>query len=268
MAKDKNKNETDGALALAPPSDLAEMIDDSGATGIEEFGDDDIKIASKVWNSKSVDERGRARTPDVFVDSLTGESAESLECVLLSTKKGYRWDEFDQAADKTVVMCESHDLATGTMSDGTRRSCHGCPDKEWAAEADGRRTKRCGTVHTVVGYEPSTARPFIIRFKKTSLDPFRRYVQTYFKGQRKTKEGRADLPLFSARTTITLAMHESGKYALPVFSRGDFVTREEFAAYREQADAMRSNAVRYVEAESAASVDAIDVAPATGEFAE
>lgn len=235
MAKDNNKKPgnalaTAGEAELAPldPADesaaLAELgafFDDVGVDGLEGVGGEDIKLAVKLWNMKGLDKAGRSYPRDVFFDTVSETTADVVDCVLLLTQKTKRFDSFDNALDKTIVHCESQDRVTGTMKDGTRRPCNGCPDDGWFKDETGKTFRKCGEVHNVVGVERLTQKPFAMRFKKTALKPFRQYVMAHHWGARKAPGSkRANVPLFVYGCTLRLKMHESGKYAVPVFERG------------------------------------------------
>lgn len=246
MARAKPKAADSAALAKTEEANLAELadfFDGVETTGLEDVGGEDIIIAAKIFNMGGLDADGNAYPRNVFFDTLTTEVQDSIRAVLLVDSKSHRWDEYDNAEERTVVLCQSDDRVTGIMqTDGTERRCAGCPDFQWMRGEDGKPMRRCGEVHTVVGVELETETPFIVRFKKTGLKAWRSYLMAHHKGKYKSpKTGkRGDVPLFVYEIEITAAMHKSGKYALPVLGRGD----------RLSADAMRDahdSAVAYKE---------------------
>lgn len=221
---------TSSGDALAPMTDEAEaaalaelgdFFDDVGVDGLEDVGGEDVKLAVKLWNMKGLDKNGRAHPRDTFFDTVSETTQDAVDCVLLLTTKTKRYDSFDNALDKTVVHCDSTDRITGTMQDGATRACKGCPDDGWFRDDNGKAFRKCGEVHNVVAVERLTQKPFAMRFKKTALKPFRQYIMAHHWGARRGANGkRANIPLFVYGCTLTLKMHESGKYALPVFERG------------------------------------------------
>lgn len=220
-------------LALAEAANLAECMsffDEMETDGMAEVGGEDIKIRSLIWNMGGVDKDKNAYPKNVFFDTLTEKTQSELDAIMLSIKKTNRWDDYNDITKKTDVICESIDQITGTMRDGgLQRPCLDCPDKRWFEGDDGKAVKRCGEVHTVVGIERLTQKPFIARFKKTGLRPWRNYLMAHHYGARVGGEGgRANIPLFAYVCTVTLENHESGIYAVPKFERSDaFLPRAE-----------------------------------------
>jgi len=232
LATSDDSNE---AAALA---ELEEFFDEVGFDGLEDVGGEDVKLAVKLWNMRGLGKDGRSIPRDVFFDTIDETTSDTIECVFLLTQKTKRYDSFDNALDKTIVHCESGDRITGTMSDGTRRPCNGCPDDGWFKSDEGKTFRKCGEVHNVVAIERASQKPFVIRFKKTSLKPWRKYVMAHHWGARKGRDGkRANVPLFVYSCGLTLKMHESGNYALPVLTRGDMLARDEVLACGESAKA-------------------------------
>lgn len=229
--EDAHEIELAERAALAELSDFFDTVE---VTGMEDVGGDDIKIASKIWNMGGVDKNKQAYPKNVFFDTLTEKVQDEIDAILLSMTKTFKYDEFDNALDKTIVHCESKDMITGTESNGNKRPCEGCPDTGWFNDSEGKPFRKCGEVQTVVGIERITQRPFITRFKKTGLRPWRNYLMAHHYGARVGKDGRADIPLFAFDCRLSLAMHESGKYALPVLERGEsFLPEAELrAAYQ------------------------------------
>lgn len=238
------KKQENDALAVAPMdlNALPAHIEAEGYDGLDDFGAEDIRIPIKTWNNKSLDANNRQRPADVFVDSITEEVTESIDAVLLAAKKTFRWTEYDPVQDTAVTMCASDDMVQGVMGGtGVVRPCAGCPDREWSTTPDGKRTRRCGPVFTVVAVDERDGSPFIVRFRRTALEPFRKYIQSHFKLRAKSKSGqRVDVPLFARTTRLSLRMHEGGKYALPVLKAGDWLSADRFATMRDQAASLRA----------------------------
>jgi len=247
----KQRNTTSAALATSSASELAttgdaeesaalaeltSFFDDVGNIGLDDVGGEDIKLAVKLWNMKGLDKNGRSYPRDVFFDTISESTSDEIDAVFLLTQKTKRYDEFDNALDKTIVHCESRDRVTGTMRDGATRACKGCPDDGWFKGDDGKPHRKCGEVHNVIGVERLTGKPFAMRFKKTSLKPFRQYVMAHHWGARKTADGkRANVPFFVYAVRLALKMHESGKYALPVLTRGEMLPKKEVLSLADSA---------------------------------
>lgn len=234
MAGKKNPNALattsviDNEAESAALAELVDFFDEVGNVGLDDVGGEDVKLGVKLWNMKGLDPNGRSYPRDVFFDTISETTSDEVDAVFLLTQKTKRFDEFDNALDKTIVHCESNDRITGTMKSGVTRQCHGCPDDGWFKDADGKAFRKCGEVHNVVGVERLSQKPFAMRFKKTALKPFRQYVMAHHWGARKSKDGkRANVPLFVYGVKVTLRMHESGKYALPVLTRGDMLPSDD-----------------------------------------
>jgi len=218
-------------------SEMDELFDgfDFGSDGLEEVDQDDIQLPVKVFNMKGKDKKtNRAIPPDTFFDNLTEEQNEQIDCVLLTLHKTREWREFDNEANKSVVHCRSLDRITGRLSDGRDRKCDGCPDAQWR-EVDGKRTRRCGEVYNFVGLETGANKPFVVRCKKTSLRPAKQYLNAHFIGALTVKGQRRNLPLFASTTKLTLKMDPDGKYAIPVFERGEMLDRATILRLQEDA---------------------------------
>lgn len=236
-AIEKTSDEEKEAAALA---ELGDFFDNEvQVDGLEDVGGEDLKLAARLWNMRGLDKAGKSYPRDVFFDTISEETQEEIDCVFLLTEKSKRWDSFDNSLDKTIVHCVSPDRMTGTMADGTKRQCGGCGDDGWFQDEEGKAYRRCGEVHTAVAVEVETQRPFLIRFKKTSLKPFRNYVMQHHWGGRMSGGKRKNIPLFVYSCGLSLKMHESGKYALPVLTRGPMLDRETMGTMHENAKAYK-----------------------------
>lgn len=225
--------EHDEAAALA---ELSSFFDEGGVDGLEDVEASDILLASKVWNMPGIDKNGQAYPSNVFFDTLTEETQSTIDCVLLLSKKMLRWDEFDDAQDKTVIYCESRDRKTGTMADGSTRPCGGCPDAEWFKDADGKSYKKCGEVHNVVGFEVN-GQPFAVKFKKTGLKPFRTHLIRYHLNKMRSKKTgrRVNVPMYFFQVELSLKLASTGKYAVPIFTKGRLLDAAMIAELKETA---------------------------------
>lgn len=209
----------DEAASLA---ELAEYFDSPDAVdGLEDFGGDDIKISTLLWNMRGKDKRGKTMTKDVYFDTVTEEASESIDVVMLTSKKTRRWDSFNNEKDKTEVHCQSRDNVTGVLASGETRPCDGCPDYAWFVK-DGKNVRRCGDVRNTLAIELGGQKPIMIRFKKTGLAPLRQYLSAYHYGARVAEDKktgrmfRRNVPLFAYACRLSLKMSDKGTYAIPV----------------------------------------------------
>ena len=228
---------SDEAKDLAALEELGDFFDSVGVDGMADVGGEDIKLSVRLFNLGGLDKQGNQQRKNTFFDTVSEETQDTITCVLLLTQKTLRWDEYDNAEKRTDILCASPDRITGRMADGTTRPCEGCPDSGWFKKPDGSPMRKCGEVHNVIAIESETQRPFIVRFKKTSLKAFRNYLMRHHFGARKTASGRGNVPLFAFQCTLSLVMHESGNYALPVFDRGPVLSRDDVVAMSESAKA-------------------------------
>jgi len=255
-------------------AELAEFFDSVEVDGMDDVGGDDLKLASKIFNMSGINPAtGNAYAKNVFYDTVTEETQDEINCVLLLTQKANRWAEYNEGTKSTDVKCSSDDRITGHMADGTARACKGCPDAQWRKDANGKSFKNCGPVHTVVGVERESQRPFLIRFKKTSLKPFRKHVMTHHFGARVANGKRANVPLFAYSCGLTLKMHEGGNYALPVLTRGDLLPKSDMInmanATKDYLDVVKDIMARADEQESAhASAEDRDPAMSASDFSD
>jgi hypothetical protein len=226
------------SLALANTRDLlADVLDVDdllASDGLEELGSEDIKISARVFNFKGVDKDDNPIPLNVFFDTVEETTVRSFVASLLTLHKSNEWREFDSVANRSVVHCRSYDRVTGTTKDNVSRKCEGCPDAEWQM-ISGKRTRRCGPVYNVVGVDRETHAPFVIRCKKTSLDPLKQFLNKYFIGRRVIRGKRENYPLFAFETKLSLKMSDDKKYALPVFELGDTLDRESLLRCAEEA---------------------------------
>jgi hypothetical protein len=246
------------ALSVPPPAaeegiaSLA-MLDqyDFEVSGLEEVDSEDIRFAYKVWNLKGK----RADGPglyqiDEFLDTLTEQTSRELQCVLVTLHKTQDYSYFNNDAKETVRVCSSYDRVEGTLRtthpvsgqpEGTVRRCETCPDRQWRRDAKGKNIKNCATVYGVVGVEldasGQTLSPFMIRFKRTSLQPFKAHLQKHhIKRHRDARTGKMiDVPLFMFAVKVRLDADEGGQFAVPVIEPQGFVSQALLFHLAEQA---------------------------------
>lgn len=198
-------------------------IEDDGLGPVEEG---DMKLRLMLFNLKGKTEDGKQLRQDVFVDSVTEEMTEEIECVWLVRERSNLWAEYDEKESKNIVKCSSDFSRTkGEMADGTIRPCQDCPDAKWRTDSDGKRTRNCSTVHWLVGIELKTGMPFALKFRRTSEPVIKQYLQRHHLGRCKLPNGELkNYPLFAFKSTARLEMHDSGNYALPILDCGDPIT--------------------------------------------
>lgn len=261
----KSDTSASGALAVASADELADILGDVVLEhdGLEELSGEDIKIGVKVANFKGVDQAGDPIPPNVFYDTVDETTMKTIDAAILTFHKSNEWREFDQAQSKTVTHCRSFDQKIGEMADGTKRSCDGCQDKEWETNAAGKRTKKCGVVYNLIGVERLTQKPFILRCRKTAVEPLKLYLNKHFIGRRITPAGRANYPLFAFTTTIGLKMETKAgtSWAVPTFERGETQSRDEILACQDNAKFYRESMLPVLA--KAEQLDTTDDAPPT-----
>lgn len=229
-------------LALAHNDELAGVIGDDdlgGVTGLEEADSSDIRLASLVFNFGGLDKDNNQIPKNRFFNTVDETIAEKKKLALLVLHKSRAWTEFVQG-EGTKRRCASWDGVTGKMDDGAERPCDGCPDYAWRT-IDGKRTRRCTDVHNVVAIDRETNQPVMVKFKKTSLDPWKGYLNKHFLGKRVVGTKRVNYPLFAFETLLSLKMEKNGAnaFAVPVFDRGDVLPAEEIRAHVESARVFR-----------------------------
>lgn len=263
------------ALALQTHDELAALGEDLSFEndGLEEINqaDGDIRIAGKVFNMKGTDANGDPIPQNVYFDTVDETTTKSIDATLIALHKTNDFSYFDNDKDETVRVCSSYDRVTGTVRDTReQRPCKGCPHAEWRKDDNGKNTRDCGPVYNVAGVDRGTQMPFMVRFKKTSLKPFQAYLQKHHIGKRVVAGRRLNYPLFAFQVDMGLKMDESGKYALPVLTRGDVLSAEEIRINAEYAVAFRENMADLMARTETAGGDAEDAAtaPAPGEYTE
>jgi hypothetical protein len=229
-------------LATTQRDELAAVIGDDdlgGVTGLEEADSSDIRLASLVFNFGGLDKDNNQIPKNRFFNTVDETVVEKKKLALLVLHKSRAWTEFVQG-EGTKRRCASWDAVVGKMEDGTERKCEGCTDYAWRT-IDGKRTRRCTDVHNVVALDRETNQPVMVRFKKTSLDPWKGYLNKHFLGKRTVGTKRVNYPLFAFETLLSLKMEKNGAnaFAVPVFERGEVLSAEEIREHVESARAFR-----------------------------
>jgi len=231
--------EAPSSAALAPVSgdELAVLLDglDISDDGLSEIGQEDIKLPTKVWNFKGLDQEGNPIAANVFYDTVTEQLARSLDLILIKLHKTREWREYVQGEGRSRVRCRSFDQVKGTMEDGTERPCEGCPDARWmdviGDDGKPRRAAKCGPVYNIFAVELATRQPCVLRFKKTSLKEIQSYLNKHHINKR-TVNGKlvgGHQPLYFYACRATLKMSDDKKYALPVLEKRETLSRADIA---------------------------------------
>lgn len=245
-----------GALAAVPMNEadqLAQAFEGVGFEddGLREIDGDDLRLPVIVWNMKGKDEKtGDMRRLDEFYDTLNEKSYRKLHCALIHLHKTRLFARFDNDTNENVIYCSSNDRVTGrarathpdgliiTKADGTRlpvvqgveRACESCPDSDWHQTPGGKNVRNCDQVYGVFAvhlddeFKPIDG--FLIRFKRTGLQPFKTYMQKNHLGRRALPDGtRGNWPLYAFSCELTLDVAKNGNYATPILTKGAVLPR-------------------------------------------
>lgn len=213
--------------------------------GLSEVVPSDLRTPLKLYNLKQAE--GVARiTQDAFLDTIDKTVSTELNLVLLELHKSNLYAVFNNRDQRNVTMCSSFDRITGVMpADETTRPCKGCPDAVWRTELDQktgekRRTVPCSEVWTVAAFDLDAQRPCFIKFKKTSMDAIRNYLQANHIGKRALPGGRrGNIPLYAYRVRVTIGMHKGGNFAIPAIERGPVLSPADLKVMHETAMGIR-----------------------------
>lgn len=240
------------ALSMLADAGLGDETDD----GLSEMRSSDFKTPFMLFNLKGrmSDDAQTKITQDVFWDTVDKVARPELNFVLLNTHKSNQYGLFVQAEKRTRRMCSSFDQVTGTFEDGRQRQCKGCPDTKWVKQQDGKSRSNCSEVLDWFCLELDLRKVFILRFKRTSLDPAKAYLQAYHYGKRPLPDGRrANMPTFVYRVHARLQMDPKDTHALPVLTRGAMFSAAEVAELSQTATHIgQTLAERMTEAEASA----------------
>lgn len=250
-APPSNDNGGGGSTALAKPvtgdllGELAlegDVLDDDG---LREVDRSDRKLTILMINFGGMGGDGRAVPKDSFYNTVTEQTKDEVFAVFVSLHKTRVWSTFDEGLNKTVVHCRSFDQVQGTLANGDLRPCEGCPDWKWYEQADPktgklRKMRNCAPVYNVASVDKSTQEPFLIRFKKTALPPFKNHLQKFHLDRRPLGGGRmGNYPLYAFGARLTAKMASStAKHAVPVIEHTGVLSREEIVQYAETAKAL------------------------------
>lgn len=264
------------ALTRAPSTDesaelatlaAAGFTGDDVDDGLSEVSMSDLRTPYKLFNLQRAD--GVARiAKDQFLDTIDRAVTNELHLVLLDMHKTNLYEVYNQKDERNTTRCKSSDRITGTWQAdggghalGTVRPCKGCPDAEWRTETDGqgnkKRTVPCSEVWNVGSFDLDTQRVCLIKFKKTSLDAIRGYVQAHHVGRMPKPGGkRGNIPLCVYKVRASLEMSKNGNYATPKLERGDMLSASDIRVMHETAEGLRETfAARMAAADESAAGD-------------
>lgn len=229
MGKQQQKDTESTTTALATaggPAELA-VLDglDLASDGLDEVGNEDFKIALKIWNMKGTDAAGDPIPANVFFDTVEESVKKQLRLVFLTLHKSKAWQAFDETSKKMKTYCRSNDRVMGIMENGTERPCANCPDAQWRSVEGGKRKRNCSDVYSAVALDLDTNQPCTLRFKKTSLPVIQSHLQKHHIGKRISQGKRENVPFFYYQVNASLKMvGDTTKYAVPVLERGEAIT--------------------------------------------
>lgn len=264
MAKTKEANGSNGSAstALAVTEDEAALAAlneagiESGDDGLGEFSPKDFRTPAMLFNLKDRSAAdGTKVTQDLFFDSIEKTVLKQVNFALLEIHKSNAYQRFDKKEKRNVTVCSSFDQITGVMHDGTERPCKGCPDARWMVDKeDGKRKANCGEVWSCFCFDLDRRKVFMLRFKRTSLDSIRNYVQAHHYGKRPLAGGkRGNIPLYTWAISAYLEMDKSGNYAVPVLTKGKLFSSADLIALRDTSIGVRETLeARMREAEASA----------------
>lgn len=243
------------ALAKVAPAGLVTVDEldgfelvDGDDDGLSEVDGEDLKLSLKLWNMKGVDPVTKRQIPaDVFFDTVTESTSETLDLVLLDLRKSNEWRDFVEAEKKSYVRCRSADRVTGTMQDGTERPCKQCPDAEWYTNEEGKKKRHCGPIYSVAAVEVETQQLCVLRFKSTSLSVIKAHLNRHHLGRRVINGQRKNYPLFAFTVRLTLKMDEGGVYSVPSIERTGICSRDLIGSAAENARFYRDTLSKHLD---------------------
>lgn len=264
MARKADSTATTLALPQAGADTSLALLDDFDfeVSGLEEVDAEDLRFAVKVWNlkGKRADGPGLYQV-DEILDTLTEQTTRELNCVFVTLHKTNDYSFFNNDTQETIRVCTSDDRVEGVLRAthpktgqpaGTVRPCDKCPDALWTKDDKGKNVRPCALVYGVIGVELDDAgrptSPFMIRFKKTSLPPFKAHLQKHhIKRRQDPRTGKmVDVPLFAFAAKMRLEADERGNFAVPVIERGALLGRDLLVQLADQAKLFREMAADIV----------------------
>lgn len=221
---------------------LAALGDDLG-DGLEDAGKDDWRLPVRLLNMKGTDGDGNPHVPNQWFDTIAERQQPSMRAVCLAMSKTREFREFDNKEDKTKTYCRSFDNVVGDVSDDGKAlglpdtlKCDGCPNYQWSTDPETKkRSRKCGDVYNTAWIDQDTGEPFVIRFRRTGIKPWKTHMQKHHLGRliRKGQPPR-NVPLFAHVVELSAEMADGGKYALPVLKVVEPLPIEEVRLFGQQ----------------------------------
>ncbi len=211
MTENTHSPPATGAPILPIPQSLIEEL--AGLQALSHLDNEDRPLPSYAYNTRRQLHNGTWAPKDIFVNSLTGEAKDEITCVLLHIKKSRRWATYSETSGMTE-HCRSDDGVEGIRADGEVVDCASCQHRLWGRGNSQPTAPDCDVVYSLLGIDLDDENPFIVRAKATSRKPVQRFLARHFLGKLQLPDGsRADLPLFTCKTRLSLIM-PTGTYAV------------------------------------------------------
>jgi len=166
-----------------------------------------------------------------YIDSLSGESFDDLDVILLGLIKGRIMWPAEVGEGDNPPLCKSYDFEVGhpgedfpytaaglavAPAEGETLTCATCPLKEWGSNPKGE-TPWCSEQHTFALLmnpdDEGFGSPAILTVQRSAIKASRAYLSSF---------ARTRQPLFVVHTTLSLDAKRRGSvaYAVPKFVRG------------------------------------------------
>jgi hypothetical protein len=209
----------------------------------EEAGDgltpDDLVIPR--WKITQPTSRDTQAKPGAFYNTLTGESRERLDGVVLLIRKNGRvlFPDNDYSG---VRDCWSYDGVAPEHHEIEERTGHGakspvccdgkkaiCPLAKWAKDAKGNTVAPpCAETISFCGFDSATMTPFFVVFHGTGLAPVRNLLSAiYLKKKQAEMQGKTcNLRDFRVSLVLKLTVNDRGKFYVPAFEKLEPITDE------------------------------------------
>ena len=220
-------------------STTAIAVPEDDVVGLEDIEDSDLVVPRMKIIGKDAQ----------FEDQLTNERFDSLDVVLLAlVKNRILWDADE--AESEAPWCKSLDGKIGlpdvkdfpwkassfdpaAFGDEPQLPCGSCPLKDWGSHPKDDKPW-CSEMHVypLLVINENGYAPALLSLQRASLKASKAYVSPF---------ARAKMPLYTARTRLTLTPHKRGsvQYATPVFTKLGATDDAEWPDFASQARAMR-----------------------------
>jgi hypothetical protein len=234
---------TDSTPAVADDAALPAVPEDL-ETGLEDFESSDFVMPRlKIVMDEAV-----------FKDSLTGETFNSFECVILGLVKGrILWDQDVDEGD--TPLCKSFNFREGhpkvnefpwsasgfdkpAEDSGVVLPCEACNLKEWGTNP-ASDAPWCSEQHTFPvmmvqpGEEGEQLMPALLTVQRSAIKNSKRYMSAF---------ARTKTPLYTTYTKIELSPQKRGavRYAVPEFTKLSPTDSDQYPMFAETYRSIRS----------------------------